>query len=79
MPDGHRICYNTELPWGMQQRSDRMKEEGSCYVFKERYAILFVVNTYPIGRFAEMVGLSVNTLQRWDREGRLKAARTKRR
>ena len=31
---------------------------------------------YSIAPFAKQVGVSVNTLQRWDREGRLKAKRT---
>ena len=34
------------------------------------------MNTYTIAQFAERVGVSVKTLQRWDREGRLRAART---
>lgn len=33
-------------------------------------------NNYSIGEFAKIVGLSVNTLQRWDREGKLVANRT---
>ena len=31
---------------------------------------------YTIGQFSEIVGVCVKTLQRWDREGRLKALRT---
>jgi predicted site-specific integrase-resolvase len=31
---------------------------------------------YSIGQFAKIINKSVNTLQRWDREGRLKAKRT---
>ena len=31
---------------------------------------------YTIGEFAKRVGVAVHTLQRWDREGRLKAHRT---
>jgi putative resolvase len=34
------------------------------------------MNTYTISQFAQRVGVSVKTLQRWDREGRLRAART---
>ncbi len=34
------------------------------------------MNTYTIRQFAEQVGLSVKTLQRWDREGKLKPLRT---
>jgi predicted site-specific integrase-resolvase len=34
------------------------------------------MNTYTIRQFAERVGLSVKTLQRWDREGKLKPLRT---
>jgi predicted site-specific integrase-resolvase len=35
------------------------------------------VNTYNAAQFAKLAGVSVKTLQRWDREGRLKpAART---
>jgi len=30
---------------------------------------------YTIGEFAKRVGVTVHTLQRWDREGRLKARR----
>src|SRR5258708_39802615 len=31
---------------------------------------------YTIGEFAKQVGVAVQTVQRWDREGRLKARRT---
>src|SRR6202051_986031 len=31
---------------------------------------------YSVAQFAKQVGVSVKTLQRWDREGRLKAKRT---
>src|SRR5690348_15529475 len=31
---------------------------------------------YTIGEFAKRVGVAVHTVQRWDREGRLKAHRT---
>jgi len=34
------------------------------------------MNTYTIRQFAEQVGLSVTTLQRWDREGKLNPLRT---
>src|ERR1043165_3747153 len=34
------------------------------------------MNTYSITQFAQRVGVSVKTLQRWDREGRLKPTRT---
>lgn len=34
------------------------------------------MNTYTVSEFAKMVGVSVSTLQRWDREGRLVADRT---
>ena len=34
------------------------------------------MNTYSITQFAQRVGVSVKTLQRWDREGRLTASRT---
>ena len=34
------------------------------------------MNTYKPNEFAEMLGVSVKTLQRWDREGHLKANRT---
>ena len=34
------------------------------------------MNTYKPQEFAEMVGVSVKTLQRWDNEGKLKAFRT---
>ena len=34
------------------------------------------MSTYTIRQFAERVGLSVKTLQRWDREGKLKPFRT---
>lgn len=38
---------------------------------------MLVVNTYNISQFAVLAGVAVKTLQRWDREGRLKpAART---
>ena len=32
--------------------------------------------SYKIGKFADMIGVSYQTLQRWDREGILKAHRT---
>jgi len=31
---------------------------------------------YSVTQFAKQMGISVKTLQRWDREGRLKAKRT---
>ena len=34
------------------------------------------MNTYTIAQFAQRLGVSVKTLQRWDREGRLRPART---
>ena len=34
------------------------------------------MNTYKPNEFAEMIGVSVKTLQRWDREGKLRAQRT---
>jgi putative resolvase len=34
------------------------------------------MNTYTIAQFAQRVGVSVKTLQRWDREGRLQPSRT---
>ena len=34
------------------------------------------MNTYNVAEFARLLGVAVITLQRWDREGRLKALRT---
>ena len=34
------------------------------------------MNTYNVAEFAKLLGVAVITLQRWDREGRLKALRT---
>ena len=34
------------------------------------------MNTYDVTEFAKLLGVAVITLQRWDREGRLKALRT---
>ena len=34
------------------------------------------MNTYNVTEFSKIVGVSVQTLQRWDREGRLKPSRT---
>ena len=34
------------------------------------------MNTCNVRQFANLIGVSVNTLQRWDREGRLKPQRT---
>ncbi len=34
------------------------------------------LNTYKPQEFAEMIGVSVKTLQRWDNDGKLKAYRT---
>src|SRR5262245_29951278 len=34
------------------------------------------MNTYTIAQFAQRIGVSVKTLQRWDREGRLTPSRT---
>ena len=39
-------------------------------------ANVVVVETYPPRIFAKMVGRSVSTLQRWDRDGTLPARRT---
>lgn len=39
-------------------------------------AILYNMNTYSVSQFAKRIGVTVHTLQRWDREGRLKALRT---
>lgn len=33
------------------------------------------MNNYKPNKFAEMIGVSVKTLQRWDNEGKLKAFR----
>src|SRR4051812_45513162 len=35
-----------------------------------------MASTYSIGEFSRMVGRSVKSLQRWDRDGVLKASRT---
>ena len=37
---------------------------------------MFFMNTYNVTEFAKLLGVAVITLQRWDREGRLKALRT---
>jgi putative resolvase len=37
---------------------------------------MYSMNTYSVSQFAKRIGVSVHTLQRWDREGRLKALRT---
>ena len=37
---------------------------------------MFDMNTYTIAAFAHRVGVSVKTLQRWDRAGRLHPSRT---
>ena len=34
------------------------------------------MNTYNVRQFADLIGVSVNTLQRWDRQGRLTPQRT---
>lgn len=34
------------------------------------------MNTYKPNEFAEMIGVSVKTLQRWDNDGKLKAFRS---
>jgi DNA-binding transcriptional MerR regulator len=34
------------------------------------------MNTYKPNEFAEMIGVSVKTLQRWDNEGKFKSFRT---
>ena len=34
------------------------------------------MNNFKPNEFAEMIGVSVKTLQRWDNEGKLKAKRT---
>lgn len=38
--------------------------------------MLYFMNTYNVTEFSKIVGVSVHTLQRWDREGRLKPSRT---
>jgi predicted site-specific integrase-resolvase len=37
---------------------------------------MYIMNTYSVSQFAKQIGVTVHTLQRWDREGRLKALRT---
>ncbi len=37
---------------------------------------MYTMNTYSVSQFAKRIGVTVHTLQRWDREGRLKALRT---
>lgn len=37
---------------------------------------MFEMNTYMVTEFARLVGVSVKTLQRWDREEKLKSKRT---
>src|SRR5579863_4096124 len=39
-------------------------------------AIICNMKTYSVSEFAALIGVSVNTLQRWDREGKLVAHRT---
>jgi len=34
------------------------------------------MNMYSVSEFAQLIGVSVNTLQRWDRTGKLVALRT---
>jgi hypothetical protein len=34
------------------------------------------LGVYSIGKFAKLVGVSVDTLERWDKKGLLKAGRT---
>src|SRR6266850_1487514 len=34
------------------------------------------MNTYTVAQFAQRIGVSVKTLQRWDRQGRLSPTRT---
>jgi hypothetical protein len=57
----------------------------SKYLLKRRYVLDIdkvceseqeLVRMYSVAQFARQVGVSVKTLQRWDREGRLKAKRT---
>ncbi len=37
---------------------------------------MIIMNTYTIAQFAKRINVSVKTLQRWDREGRLHPSRT---
>lgn len=37
---------------------------------------MYMMNTYNVSEFSKVVGVSVHTLQRWDREGALKSNRT---
>ena len=41
-----------------------------------KYAIVYNMNTYRPNEFARLIAKTTNTLQRWDREGILKAHRT---
>ena len=36
---------------------------------------MIILNTYKPNEFAEMIGVSVKTFQRWDNDGKLKAYR----
>jgi predicted site-specific integrase-resolvase len=38
--------------------------------------MLYIMNTYSVSQFARRIGVTIHTLQRWDREGRLRALRT---
>ena len=42
----------------------------------QKCVLMCFMNTYNVRQFANLIGVSVNTLQRWDREGRLKPQRT---
>ena len=37
---------------------------------------MYIMSTYNVRQFANLIGVSVGTLQRWDRQGRLKPQRT---
>lgn len=46
------------------------------YTYREGVSILKHITNYKPSNFAELLNVSVKTLQRWDREGILKAKRT---
>ena len=53
-----------------------MFRQPSTIIIRSGGVIMQQGKLYKVGEFAKEVGVSVKTLQRWDREGILKAFRT---
>ena len=67
---GHYVCICVYLCYNVCRSSERRKN-----MMKQKN-VMQIPDVYKPSEFAKIAGVSVNTLQRWDREGRLTAYRT---